>query len=158
MWWPAFPSGPYKIQSRRNQCKSMETIVQSPKWSMWLSAEWLAIATFFGVRYDRWVAHWWALRLAALYIRRWLKKMQSPKKDQENSRKWLCFCTKKKIHQLFKSKCSPNHDVCAPVTRTVSSGFKSVARPSNDGITIALNAVNSPKLKIMKFFAVAAKT
>lgn len=40
---------------------------------------------------------------------------------------------------------------------TVSSGFNSVARPINDGITIAENAVNSPKLKMMKFFAVAAK-
>lgn len=50
-----------------------------------------------------------------------------------------------------------NHDVCAPVTRTISSGFNCAARPSNDGMTIAENAVNSPKLKMIKFFAVAAK-
>lgn len=52
---------------------------------------------------------------------------------------------------------SPNHDVWAAVICTVSSGFKSPLIPSNDGITIDGNAANSPKLKIMKFFALAAK-
>lgn len=50
-----------------------------------------------------------------------------------------------------------NHDVCAPSIRTVSSGFNSDAKPINEGITIAEKAVNSPKLNMMKFFAVAAK-
>lgn len=71
------------------------------------------------------------------------------------------------------------YDVWAAVTRRVSSGFISVQTPISDGMTIDLNigenttkfnvesnhsnsitygkAANSPKLKMIRFFAVVAK-
>lgn len=64
---------------------------------------------------------------------------------------------------LFKnnriSKCDRlhNQDVCTAVTETVSSGFKSEQTPISEGMTMLGNAPNSPKLKIIKFFADVAK-
>lgn len=50
-----------------------------------------------------------------------------------------------------------NHDVWTAVTETVSFGFNSEHTPIKAGITIDGNAPNSPKLKIIKFFADVAK-
>lgn len=67
------------------------------------------------------------------------------------------------IKSLTKIQSSDNqinlqsHDVCTAVTETVSSGFNSEHTPINAGITIDGNAPNSPKLKIIKFFAEVAR-
>lgn len=50
-----------------------------------------------------------------------------------------------------------SQDDSAGVMCIVSLGFNSMLIPTNALITIAENAVNSPKFKITRFFAVAPK-
>lgn len=54
-------------------------------------------------------------------------------------------------------KSLPNQLARADVISTVSSGFKSLLNPINDGMTIDVNAANAPKFKSIKFLVHAAR-
>lgn len=52
----------------------------------------------------------------------------------------------------------PNHDAWTPVNCRNSYGLFSLFNPVRAGITIVGNAIDKPKSKSRKFFAVAANT
>lgn len=70
--------------------------------------------------------------------------------------KWKSSSDQKySLNLVFNSLHS--QEVSAAEIRRFSPGFKSWHTPINDGITIDGNAPNSPKLKIIKFFAHVAR-
>lgn len=67
--------------------------------------------------------------------------------------KLLVFDEKNNNNNNVWNNNSPNHDACAAVMCNVSSGFNSELIPVNDGITIAVNASEKPRLMYNKFRA-----
>lgn len=84
--------------------------------------------------------------------------------ENENDRKYinrnndqLLELTELLNLERSNSNHSHNQDDSAAVIWSVSSGFNFLFNPINDGITMDGNAVNSPKLKMIRFFAAVAK-